>query len=134
MKKKPKPKKKITKKPDITDLVQIHLVTDGDDTKGWIHTHGMDALGLPELEIKGIPLFMGTAACALLNEFGRYMMENPDRPVLEGQNIQMGPALFSVKECPRLSIDEGDGHYTVRRLELVDSPALIGHCHGVAHG
>ena len=37
--------------------VCFHWLVDG-ETKGWIHTHGMDVLGLPELEIRSCPAFL----------------------------------------------------------------------------
>ncbi len=110
--------------------IQIHLVTDGANTKGWIHTHGLEKFGVPDLEIREIPLFLGPYACLLLNEFAEYLVDNFERkPVIPGQTIQMGPCVFTVEECPILPEDEGDGHYTVRRFRLVDSAKMIGRCH-----
>ena len=37
------------KKDGFVEGVTIHHVTTGVNTKGWIHTHGMDQFGLPEL-------------------------------------------------------------------------------------
>lgn len=52
---------------------QIHWVTNGEHTKGWVHTHGMDEHGPPELEIWDIPNFLAEDAARLLKHVCKYM-------------------------------------------------------------
>ena len=65
--------------------VAYHEVIDGDNTNGWIHTHGMDALGLPELEIRNCPLFLGEFAAEILRTVCDYMLDS-GKVVKAGRN------------------------------------------------
>ena len=40
---------------DVTSALTIHMISDGEGMRGWVHTHGMAAFGKPELEIRGLP-------------------------------------------------------------------------------
>lgn len=61
---------------NIQNLIQIHMVTDGEGTKGWVHTHGMATMGLPELEIRNVnPLYLMSTAGGLLNHIAQYMLD-----------------------------------------------------------
>jgi hypothetical protein len=41
---------------------------------GWIHTHGLQNEGYPELEIRGVPLFLAKPASELLYDVCDYML------------------------------------------------------------
>ena len=62
--------------------VDIHWVTD----RGWVHTHGMDALGLPELEIRDCPAYFGEAAARILRQVCDYMLDS-GKVVKAGENM-----------------------------------------------
>src|SRR5271165_3328743 len=42
---------------------------------GWIHTHGMAERGYPEVEVRGVPDFLGESATALVRTVCNYMLE-----------------------------------------------------------
>ena len=48
--------------------VDIHCVIGA----GWVHTHGMDRHGLPELEVRGVPGLLFEYAGNVLNEVCAY--------------------------------------------------------------
>lgn len=103
---------------DIQKAIVIHAVTNGDSTKGWIHTHGMQAFDKPELEIRDIPLFMSGYAMMLLNSLADYMI-NYDAEVLPGQRLGgFTPVNFKVVNPHPIEGDEE--HYAYPVLQLVD--------------
>ncbi len=74
---------------DIREHIQIAMIIAG-PTKGWIRTHGMEELGLPELEMKEIPLFLLREAGGILNHIAQCIYEQKDteRPIQLNQNLQ----------------------------------------------
>ena len=108
---------------EILEKIQIHLVTDGEAQLGWIHTHGMEEWDLPNLEIRGIPLFLGPAATSLLNHVASYMvgLQAEDRRVQLGERMQTGPMeIFQFVELPPIKGDEA--HFEHTRWALSDEP------------
>jgi len=57
--------------------IDVHHILGG-PTHGWVHTHGLAQLGLPELEIRGVPAFLGAAASRLLVEVANHLAEGKD--------------------------------------------------------
>ena len=57
----PRPVRRRDHRLDPKREIVLHHLTDG-QAKGWLHTHGLAAHGKPELEIRNVPLFLGTAA------------------------------------------------------------------------
>lgn len=108
---------------EIMEKVQIHLVTDGEAQLGWIHTHGMEEWGLPNLEIRGLPLFLGPAATSLLNHVASYMvgLKAEGRRVELGERMGTGPMeIFQFVELPPIKGDEA--HFEHPRWALSDEP------------
>jgi hypothetical protein len=107
---------------DPTREIVVHQVTDG-PAKGWIHTHGLDAHGKPELEIRNVPLFLGGAATRLLNDIADHLLNDAVSPFLPGDLVTGGRTSIQVLEARP---DEGGGydeaHYRTPRLVLVDAP------------
>jgi hypothetical protein len=102
--------------------VEIHLVTDG-PAKGWSHTHGLAAHGRPELEIRGVPLFLGSATARLLNDLADYLLNDAQAPLLAGQIIHGGrSALQVVAAHPDPDGGYDPAHYVDVRLLIVDAP------------
>lgn len=99
--------------------VQMHWVTD----QGWIHTHGMDAIGRPELEIRDCPSYLGEAAARILREVCDYML-NTGRVVKAGENMGVSPKTVFHFVQPE-PIPGSEDHYEVERLLIVDTG---GHC------
>jgi hypothetical protein len=75
---------------------QIRVIGESEGLlRGWIRTVGMRAFGAPELEIRGVPLFLHPPACGLLNELADMILNgDPKRPVLVGHRVQIGPSRF----------------------------------------
>ena len=70
------------------------------DTTFWLHTRGLDRLGLPELEILNVPAWWVTAAGAELNAWAAYSTQHP---LKAGQILQGGgpvPVLIRVEQSP----------------------------------
>ena len=100
--------------------IQVDMVTDG-PAKGWVHTHGLSRFGRPELEIRNVPELFFVAAGQLLNEVADYMLNDTDKPVLAGQNMQIGRLTrFRFHEA-KADDDAGydTNHYQVPRLQLL---------------
>lgn len=110
---------------DPMKVLRIHLVTGGEGTQGWVHTHGMDKFGLAELEIRGLPLFMGHAAADLLNQIADYML-NSGHEVKAGQMLQIGASACMVQADDPIPGEYE--HYLVPRWNVVDHPMAIGSC------
>ncbi len=116
--------------PPVEGLV-IHHVIHGALTKGWLHTHGMDQYGLPELEMRNVPAFLIEPAARILNQTCRYMRQ-PGVVVKEGETMQFSadaPFRF-VRSKP---IPGSEDHYQVERWELVEIPTRCAHCGAVHH-
>jgi hypothetical protein len=69
--------------------VLIHNVF-GDEEGHWLHTHGLEEMGLPELEIRNVPSYFVDAAANHLRQVSQYMQE-PDVFVKLGETVQVGP-------------------------------------------
>lgn len=108
---------------DAKREIVVHHVTDG-PAKGWIHTHGLDAHGKPELEIRSVPLFLGGVATGLLNDLADYLLNDAASPVVAGQLVSWGRRSIQVLEA-RPDEDAGydPAHYLTTRLVLVDPPS-----------
>ncbi|MFO0583043.1 MAG: hypothetical protein U0229_12290 [Anaeromyxobacter sp.] len=107
---------------DARSLVKLEVVCDG-PARGWVHTHGLAALGHPELEIRGVPMFLAHGAAQVLGDLVEYLVNDATHPLLAGQNVGLARASFRVVEGRP---DEEAGydrfHYVDPRLTLVDLP------------
>jgi hypothetical protein len=120
----PKGKRNMGKKtkksgPDI----EIHWVTSGEYTRGWVHTHGMDRYGLPELEIRDVPAVLVEAAGQLLLDVCEYM-RRPDVKVRLGQTMGMTPGTrFRFVQGPSIPGNEDHYHPAARwLLSAIETP------------
>lgn len=110
---------------NVGDVVMVHMITNGEHTKGWVHTHGMARFGLPELEVRGLPLFMMAAAGHLINEIADYMLN--EKEVKLGENFGLGR--FVVVQLAKLDPIPGDEeHFQDERWALIDPPGAEGAC------
>lgn len=83
----------------------------------WMHTHGMEEAGFPELEMRGIPSFLAGPAANLLNSVCEYMTREGKR-VAAGETMSSHGAAFRfVKPVP---LPGEEGHYEAERLQIVD--------------
>lgn len=103
--------------------IVVDVVIDG-PAKGWIHTHGLAARGLPELELRGVPLFLRDAAAGLLDDVAGYLLNDATRPLLPGQSIGCGARSVQVIEGrPDPEAGYDPEHYSgCTRLTLIDPP------------
>jgi len=100
------------------ERIQIHWITSGENTKGWMHTHGMDQHGLPELEVRGVPGFLAESAASLLRNACDYMLTS-------GREVHLGEVMATsertrfrfVKSQP---IPGEEEHYAVERWQIVE--------------
>jgi hypothetical protein len=101
----------------IEDLIEIWMIYDGEGTRGWVLTVGLARLGLPELEVRGLPRFLMRSAGGMLNAVADYMLHG--EPVAAGENMIMGdnPAFKFVQADP---IPGQEQFYRDVRLLIVD--------------
>jgi hypothetical protein len=85
---------------------------------GWVHTHGMDAAGMPELEVRHVPAFLAEAAADLLNRVCDYMLRTGKR-IRHGETMQTSPRTHVRFVCPE-PMPENEDHYAVERLQVLD--------------
>lgn len=106
--------------------VKMEWVTDGKDTKGWIHTHGMAALGCAELEIRDCPAFLGEAAIHILRAVCDYMLES-GVAVQAGETMEISnhTKFRFAKPSP---IAGAENHYLVARLRIVEIESRCDEC------
>lgn len=106
-----------------TKKMVVHHVIES----GWVHTHGLDQLGLPELEIRNVPPMFAEAAARILREVSEYLQE-PGVVVKSGETMAVSPhTKFRFVTAEPISGDED--HYDVERWELV-SLAQVCECCG----
>lgn len=98
--------------------IQFHFVTSGEGTKGWIHSHGMDQHGLPELEVRDVPGFLAESAASILRHVCNYMIES-------GNEVRLGEVIATsdrthfrfVKPQP---IPGEESHYEYERWQIFE--------------
>ena len=102
--------------------IYIHYVTNS-NTKGWVHTHGMDQFGLPELEMRAVPGFLAESAAKLLGFICDYMIDS-GKKVSVGETMELSDhtAFRFVKADP---IPEAEEHYETERWQVVEVEALM---------
>jgi hypothetical protein len=118
---------KTQKRVRAADVMYTHQVSDG-PARGWVHTHGLADVGLPELEMRGVSLVLGSAAAKLLEDIAEYMLNEP-KPIRAGHTMGLGLARFRFEEGVA---DDANGFDTnhfddVTRLSVVElEPAAYG--------
>jgi hypothetical protein len=115
---------------DPLEETVVHILSDG---SGWIHTHGLDKHGLPELEVRDVPMFLAVDAVMLLNAISSYMLNNTDKKVLAGQNMQVGDRHVAFENGIPVNAKVDADHYKTRRLRVVDAPYMLGSCESPSH-
>jgi len=106
------------------EATDVHIVSSGKETKGWVHTHGLSKHGLPELEIRGVPLFLADDAVRLINDISDYLL-NSGKEVKVGQTMQLGPMCI-IRFQTSIPIIGDEEHFKTERWEIVD--AMTGRC------
>ncbi|MBI3726681.1 DUF2314 domain-containing protein [bacterium] len=65
----------------VRGFVATHWVRGGDDRVSWVHTHGMDRFGLPDVEAFDVPVEGGEDVVAFLHEAAiSWLREDPPAP------------------------------------------------------
>ena len=100
---------------DIRQLIQIDMVIDC----GWVHTHGMSKLGLPELEINRVPNFLFEDAARLLNHVADYMVNHAKKRVEVGETMAVSD-LCVFRFSPATPRPDDLEHYKDERWELTE--------------
>jgi len=113
-----------------TASIEIHNVVGDAGSGHWLHTHGMDRLGLPELEIRGVPSFLVDAAAGLIRHVCGYMQE-PSVVVKLGETMQVGPHSRLRLERAE-SLASAEDHYHVERWTLAQVPMTCSECGATA--
>jgi len=107
------------RKPEIT----VHAVTDALPNGMWLHTHGMWALDLPELEVRDIPLFLAPFAQCILTEACDYIIEHP-KGVKPGHTLTIGDTI-TVQFRHAEPIPDQPDHYKHEVWALVDPDDIL---------
>ncbi len=123
-----RPRSPLRRSLDARREVLLHHVTDG-PAKGWLHTHGLAEHGIPELEIRNVPLFLGPVAAALVNDVCDYLLNDAPLPLEAGQSMSCGTStLHFVAAQPDPAGGYDAAHYRDVRLLIVDPPDTEGAC------
>lgn len=119
---------------DVKKVVVFHCVSNGEKTKGWVHTHGLAKFRLPELEIRGVPLFLAIPATNILIDIADHLL-NSGKKVNTGETFSLGDHLsLNVQLRRAVPIEGMEEHYADERWEIVDaSTGLCAEC-GINHG
>jgi hypothetical protein len=112
---------------EYTAQVKVHAINGGEQTKGWVHTHGMSDYDLPELEMRNVPLFLVPYAYHLLREICDYMLTD-DPPVQAGHTMELGHARFRFVHA--VPIPGEEYHYDSPCLQIADVDAECDCCSG----
>jgi hypothetical protein len=106
--------------------IHFHHVISGRETKGWVHSHGMDRLGLPELEMRNVPAFLVEAAAKILRGVCNYMIESGNKvSVGETMALSERTAFRFLKADP---IPGQDNHYETERWQIVEVECQCAEC------
>src|SRR5271157_5466660 len=121
----------------VDSHVQFELLDEGEVV--WIHTHGMQKFGLPEMEMEGVPADLASSARVTMVLVGETLIASSrNRPdPKEPLNIPNTPFLFKLEVRPR---DE-ENHFPVGSLKILpyvsdydpQSPAAIKHVLTMMH-
>jgi len=106
--------------------IQMHHVTNGDETQGWVHTHGMTAFGLPELEMRNVPSFLVEGAAKLLRSICHYMRQ-PGVVISVGETMATSPRtrFRFLKSQP---IPGHENHFVEERWQIVEVEMSCDEC------
>jgi hypothetical protein len=108
------------------DAIAIHYVNDS----GWMHTHGMDAHGLPELEIRDVPAYLAVGADWLLQQVCDYMLcTGTHINAGETMSVSAGTVFTFIEPEPMPGKED---HYDMERLQIVDLESTCDCCGGSA--
>jgi hypothetical protein len=106
--------------------VRSHWVIDGENTTGWIHTHGMDLFDLPELEIRDCPAFLAEFAVWIVQSVSDYMLESGE-VVEAGERMQISSnTVIGFAEAE--PIPGHEDHYGAYRLRIVEAAPICDEC------
>lgn len=108
---------------DVTDpsVMRIDMVVEGSDGGGWVHTHGLEQFGLPELEIRSVShVLLLPSAAVILTEVADYLL-NGERPVAAGDALVLGDMTF-LRLCRLSPLSDHPDHYVYERWAVVDVP------------
>lgn len=117
----------------VNKMVPVHLMFDGDNKTGWVHSHFMwEIFGLPDLEIVGVsPRFLMADAGIIINHVAQYMVDsqtgfNNAKEIKLGQKFGMNELMvITFEEAKPLHPDdaeENEGHYKTPRWRIVEVP------------
>jgi hypothetical protein len=106
--------------------IECHHVISGTETKGWVHTHGMDQFGLPELEIRNVPAFLAVHAAAILRTVCDYMIDSGKKVALaETMAISDQSVVRFEKAEPMVG---QENHYDTERWQIVEAECRCSDC------
>jgi len=106
--------------------VHFHHVTSGENTKGWVHSHGMDQQGLPELEMRNVPAFLVEAAADILRETCKYMIESGNKVSLGETMAVSDRTVFRFVHANPIPGQEN--HFEAERWQIVEVEGLCEEC------
>ena len=109
------------KKVDIRDHIDVHYVGD----RRWMHTHGMDMFGLPDLEARGVPGWLVYQAARVMNNICDYLVHCGET-VDEGDPFEIGDSIFTLRPVkPYKGLED---HYETPRWCIMDFELKCDEC------
>ena len=109
-----------------THRIECHHVISGTETKGWVHTHGMDQFGLPELEIRNVPAFLAGNAAAILRTVCDYMIDSGKKVALAETMAISDQSVVEFQKAEPMVGQEN--HYDTERWQIVEAECRCCDC------
>ena len=106
--------------------VECHHVISGSQTKGWVHTHGMDQFGLPDLEIRSVPAFLAASAATILRTACDYMIDSGKKVSLGETMAVSDRTVFRFEKAEPIPGQET--HYDTERWQIVEVECVCSEC------
>lgn len=102
-------------KVDVNETIIVHIVSHDEKLLSWVHSHGMEKFGLPELEMRDVPLVFSFAAGVMINVVADYMFN--EKRVKLGEVVEHDRELFYLMRLEPMKGQED--HYSCDRWALL---------------
>jgi hypothetical protein len=105
---------------DVTEAIGVHIVTN-EEHLSWVHSHGMDKFGLPELEMRDVPVVFSVSAGIIINTVADYMLN--EEHIKLGEIFSRGHELIYFMRLDPLKGNED--HYSCDRWAMVHPSVAV---------
>lgn len=104
----------------VAEPRRVELGAGGAEAEYWLHTHGLERAGIPDLELFGVPARLVPAACELIEAVADYWLEfgtpDPQVPFGIGEGLEIAWRPWQAVAAERRAADVGGWDYRERDL------------------